>query len=228
MTEEAAGGLVLDDQLLTDAGLSEDGVAPTHQAPDDAGASKRQFRQLIEWVAVIVGALVVALLIKTFLVQPFYIPSGSMSPTLNQDDRILVNKQSYNLHNVNRGDIVVFNTPENFPRGDVDHLIKRVIGLGDETINFSDGQVVIDGRLLNEPYIDTGVPSTWTAGLPPGCVNSPGDTNDGCHIPDGHVFVMGDNRTGSDDGRVFGPIPEDLIVGRAFLRVWPLSQIGFL
>jgi signal peptidase I len=187
-----------------------------------------RMRQLVEWIAVIVGALLVALVIKTFLIQPFYIPSGSMSPTLNKDDRILVNKLSYDLHDVNRGDIVVFETPENFPNRDVDNLVKRVIALEGETINFSDGEVVIDDRLLNEPYIAEGLPSTWTAGLPPGCAGEESDPNEGCTIPEGHVFVMGDNRTGSDDGRVFGPIPEDLIVGRAFLRVWPLGEVGFL
>lgn len=212
---------------VEDTVSSEPARRTTSEPVEDEHPGVR-IRQLVEWIVVIVGALVVALAIKAFLIQPFYIPSGSMSPTLNEDDRILVNKLSYDLHNVNRGDIVVFDTPENFPNRDIDNLVKRVVALEGETIDFSDGRIVIDDRLLDEPYIADELPSTWTAGLPPGCIGESADTGEGCTIPDGHVFVMGDNRTGSDDSRVFGPIPEDLIVGRAFLRVWPLGEIGFL
>jgi signal peptidase I len=220
----ASAGAVTGVETLTGVGEL---VTDTAEASPDHQPGIRM-RQLVEWIAVIVGALLVALLIKTFLIQPFYIPSGSMSPTLNKDDRILVNKLSYDLHDVNRGDIVVFETPQNFPDPEIDNLVKRVIALEGETIDFSDGRVVIDDRFLEEPYIGDGLPSTWTSGLPPGCISETADTSEGCTIPDGHVFVMGDNRTGSDDARVFGPIPEDLIVGRAFLRVWPVGEIGFL
>jgi signal peptidase I len=188
-------------------------------------------RSVVEWIAVIGGALVVALVIKTFLIQAFYIPSGSMEPTLDVGDRVLVNKLSYRLHDVNRGDLVVFEANEG--AGDcgqpvseaaasaseegIKDLIKRVIALPGETIDLRDNRIVIDGRVLEEPYIASDVPTA-----PTGSIEFPFE------VPEGCVFVMGDNRTDSRDSRIFGPIDEDQIVGRAFIRVWPLNTIGFL
>jgi signal peptidase I len=181
-----------------------------------------QLRTIIEWVAVAVGALAVALLIKAFLLQAFYIPSPSMDPTLRVDDRVLVNKLSYRIGDVQRGDIIVFRKPEG-EQGDIDDFIKRVIALPGETISFVDGDVFIGGLALSESYVN-GAPST-TSQLIPGCDNS---ATDSCLVPDNMVFVMGDNRLGSRDSRRFGPIEESSIIGRAFLKVWPLGDIGFL
>ena len=183
-----------------------------------------QLRNGIEWVVVAIGALVLALLIKAFLLQAFYIPSASMDPTLREDDRVLVNKLSYRVGDVQRGDIVVFHRPPLAADQGIDDFIKRVIALPGETISFSDGRTYIDGQALSEGYVDT---PTTTGQVIPGCDNSPAAT-DTCRIPDGMVFVMGDNRTGSADSRRFGPIGEDTIIGRAFLKVWPLGDIGFL
>lgn len=172
------------------------------------------WRNAFEWVAIIVGALLVALVIKTFLLSAFYIPSESMTPTLKVGDRVMVNKVSYDLHAVHRGDIVVFKRPP-AEAGDptIKDLIKRVIGLPGETIEARDGKVYIDGRLLNEPYLPAG---TETLNLPPRTV------------PAGQYFVMGDNRMNSKDSRYIGPISGSLIVGRAFVRVWPLSSLSLL
>jgi signal peptidase I len=181
-------------------------------------------RSLVEWVAVIVGALVVALVVKTFLFQAFYIPSASMEPTLEEGDRVLVNKLSYDLHDVHRGDVVVFELPDDEVGPDgIKDLIKRVIGLPGDTIETRDGAVYINDRRLKEPY------------LPDGTVT--GDPADGNNpaierqtIPDGMVFVMGDNRDNSHDSRYAdrGPIPVDSIVGRAFVLVWPPDDLGSL
>ncbi len=174
-------------------------------------------RNALEWVAVIGGALVVALVIRSFLLAAFYIPSPSMLPTLQKNDRVLVNKLSYRLHDVHRGDVVVFERPPNEADQRIKDLIKRVIGLPGETIEARNGRVVIDGRYLEEPYLrleESGCPGTEN--LPPTV------------IPADHVFVLGDNRCDSSDSRVFGPIPEDLIVGRAFVRVWPVTHLGWL
>lgn len=180
---------------------------------------------ILEWGSVIVGALVMALLVKAYLFQAFYIPSPSMEPTLVNGDRIIVNKLSYDLHQVNRGDVVVFKAPQGAVNG-IEDLIKRVIALPGETISTEAGRVRIDGGLLLEPYL---VSQDMTSGfsLPPGCLN-PAGTPDTCLVPPGHVFVMGDNRSNSKDARFFGPIPEESILGRAFLRVWPLGDIGRL
>lgn len=184
----------------------------------------RWLRSVLEWGAVILGALVVALLIKTFLLQAYYIPSQSMQPTLEVSDRVLVNKLSYNFNDISRGDLVVFKRPANEP-GDIDDLIKRVVALEGETINIVDGQILIDGRLLVEPYIADGVRSGPIVDTSR-CVNDL--AVEGCTIPEGHVYVMGDNRGDSRDSRWFGPVEEGSIVGRAFLKVWPLTNIGFL
>ncbi|MEO0495235.1 MAG: signal peptidase I [Actinomycetota bacterium] len=182
-------------------------------------------RSMIEWVAVAVGALAVALLIKAFLLQAFYIPSESMTDTLNVDDRVLVNKLSYRIGDVNRGDIVVFEKPPAAP-GSIEDFIKRVVALPGETITFVDGDVFIDGQLLNEPYVDTDTRPSSSAILSEGCTNTP--AADRCTLADGWYFVLGDNRDNSTDSRAFGPIEEDTIVGRAFLKVWPLGDLGFL
>ncbi len=195
----------------------------------DANTRRRRKRSngsklLIEWVVLIVSALTIALLIKTFLFQAFVIPSESMFPTLcggdpcETDDRILVNKLSYRLHDVNRGDVVVFAAPPGRATDDIKDYVKRVIGLPGEEIESRNGQVFIDGKPLDEPYINEACTSRGDLG----------SAIEPQTIPAGHVFVMGDNRCQSSDSRVFGPIDTDTIVGRAFVRIWPLSRFKFL
>ena len=171
-------------------------------------------------------ALVLAIAIKALFLQAFYIPSESMEPTLHKNDRIMVNKISYHLHDVRRGDLIVFRRPPNMAQSDINDLIKRVIALPNETIELRGSDIYIDDQKLTEPYLTDGTP-TLNLGWVSGCAN-PSSERTKCLVPPGHVFVMGDNRTHSSDGRVFGPIDEDLIVGRAFIRIWPPSKLGFL
>jgi signal peptidase I len=171
-------------------------------------------RSAIEWAVLIGAALLIAIVIKTFLFQAFWIPSESMVPTLREDDRVLVNKLSYRLHDVNRGDIVVFEAPEG-ANSDIKDLVKRVIGLPGDTISFRNGHVQVNGRRLDEPY------------LPEGTVTEPKNGVSSIDVPAGSIFVMGDNRGASTDSREFGPVDEDDIVGRVFVRIWPPSRIGF-
>jgi signal peptidase I len=202
-------------------------------------SKSRRKRLAIEWGILIVAALAIAFLIKTFLFQAFYIPSGSMEPTLHVSDRVLVNKLSYDLHDVNRGDIVVFEAPPTASEAYKD-FVKRVIGLGGETVTMpGDGEVYIDGRRLKEPYLPDGVRTCMRTAscpitgaddeqdVPPGC-GAPSGGEDGCVVPKGKLLVLGDNRTNSQDGRFFGVIDEDKIVGRVFIRIWPIGDIGFL
>jgi signal peptidase I len=191
----------------------------------DKGRSTR--RTIVEWTILIGSALLIAIVIKTFLFQAFYIPSESMKPTLNVGDRVLVNKVSYQLHDVNRGDIVVFETP---PRakdanGEIKDLVKRVIALPGDTFSAHNGAVFINGRPLKEPYLQNGVQTC--ADSRPTCPNGDGDIAD-TKIPAGDVLVLGDNRAASKDSRFFGPIKESSIVGRVFIRIWPLNDLGFL
>lgn len=214
-------------------------LAHDESAPPPKKRRSRWERLAIEWVLLIGAALVIAFLIKTFLFQAFYIPSASMEPTLDIEDRVLVNKLSYDFHDVNRGDIIVFEAPECARTDDVEDFVKRVIGLPGDTVTTDDsGSVLINGRVLKEPYLADGSTTDFTGGVPPTgtCANQPGHPQcgkpesgeNGCIVPEGTVLVMGDNRNHSQDGRVFGPIDEDLIIGRVFMRIWPIDKIGFL
>jgi len=197
-------------------------------APETAAPARRKKKGLsttglIEWALVIVGAVVLAVLVKTVLIQAFYIPSESMYPTLQKGDRVLVNKLSYRLHDVNRGDVVVFERPPEETATNIPDLIKRVVGLPGEEVVIEAGSVYVDGQRLDEPYLPEGV----TTESPPSAhyqctVEQP------CEVPDGEVWVMGDNRGDSKDSRYFGPIDEDSIVGRAFVVVWPFGRMGLL
>ena len=180
-------------------------------------------RSVIEWGSVLVGALVLALIVRTFLFQAFYIPSPSMEPTLWSGDRILVNKLSYQLHDVYRGDLVVFRSPPGAGAGGED-LIKRVIALPGERVTAQGGRLLIGGGLLIEPYLPF-QEGTADFGAVPGCTDF---EMGACTVPDGNVFVMGDNRSNSRDSRFFGPVPIDSIIGRAFVRVWPLGALDRL
>jgi signal peptidase I len=173
-------------------------------------------------VLVIVGAILLALVVKVFLLQAFYIPSLSMSPTLRVGDRVLVNKLSYRLHDVNRGDVIVFERPASETSSTIPDLIKRVVGLPGESISFIDGAVYVDGKRLDESYLSAGT-VTSSANAPNKCTaEAP------CVVPSGQVWVMGDNRSDSKDSRYFGSIDESTIVGRAFVTVWPLGRFGLL
>jgi len=182
---------------------------------------KKTRKSVVEWAVVLVGAVGLALSIKAFLFQAYYIPTPSMNPTLLEGDRILVNKLSYNLHSVNRGDLVVFSAQEE--TGGEDDLIKRVIGLPGEFVTVGDEKMKINGGLLLEPYLPLQTEINPFA-TPVNCVNRPEETS-GCRVPGDHVFVMGDNRSNSRDSRYFGPVPIEDIEGRAFIRIWPLGDM---
>jgi signal peptidase I len=199
-----------DDPVLSEASRS---VSPSGTVPEVEGKGKPSgLRNVLEWVVIAGGALLVAFVIKTFLLQAFYIPSLSMAPTLTVNDRVLVNKLSYDLHDINRGDVVVFESPPNEGSQTKD-LIKRVIGLPGETVEAHDGRIYVNGQELEEPY------------LGPDVSTQPFEK---VTIPPDHYWVMGDNRPNSRDSRFYGAIPESLVIGRAFVRVWPVTAIGLL
>ena len=191
-------------------------AAPADEKPP--GGDRSSLRNTIEWVAILAAALALAVVIKTFLLQAFFIPSESMVPTLKVHDRVLVNKLSYHLHDVHRGDIVVFKRPPAEVGGatEIKDLIKRVVGLPGENIDIQNGTVYVNGHPLREPYLPSGT-STQKENL-----DFP------IHLGPHSYLVLGDNRSNSKDGRAFGAIDRNLIVGRAFIRVWPISGISFL
>ena len=193
--------------------------------PQDAKADRPDRRHaLVEWVVIVVVALVAALLIKTFAIQAFYIPTPSMYPTLMKNDRVLVNKLAYDFHPIHEGDIIVFRRPPRDTTLSIDDLIKRVIGLPGESIHVANCRVYIDGKQLAQPYLPVG----WQNASSPYCTTWPAGLPDPYKVPAGEYFVMGDNRTDSYDSRYWGPLPASYVVGRAFVRLWPLNRIGLL
>ena len=192
-----------------------------------------------ELPVLVLVALVVAILIKTFLVQAFYIPSASMEPTLQQGDRVLVCRICTHFSAVHRGDVIVFSDPHPRPdqgRGAVGgflhwlaegigvaqpenpDFIKRVIALPGDTVEINAGVVYVNGNQLHEPYLD---PERDTRSFPKRT------------IPDGMLYVLGDNRAHSGDSRFEPPegvglVPIDKVIGKAFVKVWPPGRWGWL
>jgi signal peptidase I len=192
---------------------------PSHDiAPAKPTRGNRAMRSAVEWVVIIAAALVVAFLVKTFLIQAFYIPSASMEPELNVRDRILVNKLSYRLHEIHRGDIVVFERPDCAVKDPgIKDLVKRVVGLPGDTVEGRDGGVVVNGHRLDESYLPADQTTTDFGPV---------------QVPAGKLWMMGDNRENSSDSRVLcgGPtfIDREAVVGRAFVRVFPVTRLGLL
>jgi signal peptidase I len=188
----------------------------------------REVRVVLDWVFTIVGAILIVLALKAWVVNPYRIPSSSMEPTLHCarpapgceahfSDRVLANRFVYHFRDPKRGEIIVFKTPGPKPvcgttqAGEV--FVKRLIGLPGEHVSERDGFVYINNVLLKEPYIqaarrDHEPPRVWV-------------------VPKGEYFFMGDNRAESCDSRVWGPVPRANIIGEVFFVYWPPTRIGF-
>lgn len=229
--------------------------SPQNKAPRRNRRSKwNRFRKNIfvsfafDLLAIVGGALVLSLLIKTFLVRSFFIPSGSMEETLQVDDRIIVNELVPDLIPIERGDVVVFKDPGGWlseqepyeldPISAIsewvlstfglaapdssEHLVKRVIGIGGDHVACCsvDGKLTINGVAIDEPYVATG--------------DKPSETEFDVTVPQGSIWVMGDNRDGSADSRYHSDLPskgfvaKDFIVGRAFVVTWPFENFSWL
>ncbi|MDO5117748.1 MAG: signal peptidase I [Eggerthellaceae bacterium] len=171
-------------------------------------------RGILEFLLLIVGVVAVVWLLHAFVFQPYRIPSGSMETTIMTDDMVLAEKVSYYLRDPQPGDIVVFDDMNVEGR----HLIKRCIAIGGQTVELIDGKVVVDGVALNEPY---------TNNLPSYPLNSKTVTYP-YTVPEGYIWVMGDNRTNSQDSRYFGAISLDSVIGRGAFVYWPIENAGVL
>ena len=175
---------------------------------------------LFEIVETLVLTLIIFLVIQNFVAQPFKVQQQSMEHTLEPDQYVLVDKLTPRLDTYKRGDIVVFTPPADWAQDDGTPFIKRVIGVGGDTVEVRDGEVYVNGTVLIEPYLfadalgDPSEPTTasqerWT-------------------VPDAQLFLMGDHRANSADSRSFGPVPISHIIGRAWLRYWPMDDFGIL
>lgn len=195
----------------------------TVQVDEESGGLSSGARAFFDWVVVVGVALLVAVLVRTFLLAHFVVDGESMYSTLSPGDRVFVNKMSYRLHDPNRGDVVVLHEISGTNERD---LIKRVVALPGEVIRMENCTVWIDtdpnddvpAQRLEEPYLD---PTVVTPGR---C----GNAIDPLEIQDGHVFVMGDNRPESHDSRNLGPVAFDELVGRAFVVFWPRADWQWL
>ncbi|MEL6135976.1 MAG: signal peptidase I [Cyanobacteria bacterium J06628_6] len=176
--------------------------------------SEKQPNPWIEGLQTIGLSVVLALGIRQFVAEARYIPSGSMEPTLQINDRLVVEKVGYHFTEPDRGDIVVFWPPDAlFSEGQKrDAYIKRVVGLPGETVEIADGVVTIDGEPLDEDYIKS--PPTYQWGPE--------------QVAEDSYLVLGDNRNQSYDSHEWGFLPEENIIGRAVIRFWPLNRLGGL
>ena len=182
------------------------------QAPDLSERRPSALRQIVEFILTLAVAFLVAQAVRTWVIQPFVVPTGSMLPTIQLSDQVLANKFIYRFTDPQRGDIVVLDDPD----GKVTTLIKRVIAVGGQTIDLQNGHVVVNGQALTEPY-SHGLPSIPLRGS---TITFP------YKVPADSVWVMGDNRTDSQDSRWFGAVPLSSVHGRAFFIYWPWSRIG--
>jgi signal peptidase I len=241
-TDPRSHGLTADDPEapVRDAVPDSSGEAASEVSDDQAAPGRHRVKRsgplafFRELPGLILVAFVLALLIKTFLVQAFFIPSQSMEPTLDVGDRVLVNKFVYAFREPRRGEIIVFENPRlqepdrnplsafwhwiieglGFSTDPEKDFIKRVIGLPGETIEVNQGQVFVDGDRIEETYVS---PEPDLSDFGP------------FTVPEGHLFVMGDNRPNSQDSRsALGPIPRGKVVGKAFIVIWPPSNFEWL
>jgi signal peptidase I len=176
---------------------------------DDPNEPSMTWMLLRELVETVVLSLIIFLLIRQVF-QNYRIESHSMEPNFFEGQFILVNKLSYKLGTPARGEVLVFHNPNNTS----EDYIKRVIALPGDTVEIHDDKVYINSQLLDEPFLKNA--------YRPGTVFGPEV------IPANHIFVMGDNRGNSQDSRVIGPIDESLLVGKAWLRLWPLPKFGLI
>jgi signal peptidase I len=182
-------------------------VSDESDRPVAAGEPKKSSltRTLVEIVVIVAAAFAIALLVQAFIVKPFTIHQVSMRPTLEEGDRILINRLAYRFGEPSRGDIVVLRSPINAQ----EDLVKRIVAVAGDRVAVSDGRLYVNGVAQDEPYL---LEQDIRGDMPETAV------------PAGHVFVMGDNRNNSGDSRMFGPVSTESLVGSAFLVFWPIGR----
>lgn len=180
------------------------------------GQAASMKKEIWEWIKALVIAAALVILIRLFIFAPFIVEGGSMEPNFHTGERLIVNKLIYEIRKPERGEIIVFHAPAGLD------YIKRVIALPGETVKIQDNKVYVNGKELNEPYIQAAIDEHAKTG------EKYNRDYSETVVPDGTVFVLGDNRLNSTDSRKIGPVADDKIVGRADIRFWPLKKIRFI
>ncbi len=175
---------------------------------------RRGGRKILGWFLLLAVLLTAVVLVKIHVAEPFSISSPSMEPSLRPDDRVVVDKLRYRLGDPRRGDVVVFEKPAAAGgSAPVEDLVQRVIAVAGDEIEARDGIVYVNGKAVDESYLRQGTVTTDIARQ---------------RVPDERYWVMNDRREESDDSRLFGPIPESVILGRAVARIWPATDMGWI
>jgi signal peptidase I len=191
--------------------MSVDLEEPTQDVPADKRVRSRK-KSFVEWLLVLIVALLVSFAVRTYVFQTFLIPSSSMNPTLYIGNRILVDKLSVEFGSINIGDMLVFKAPlvvQKDCHDPVIDLVKRVIGLPGDTLSSKGNTIYVNGKALKE---------NWSHYEPLGSAIK------NITVPAGQYYMMGDYHTNSCDSRIWGTVPRSDIIGKVFLKIWPLSQ----
>lgn len=191
------------------AGKKQEGSAVEDKSIEELPEKPKNSSFFKEITESIVIAVLLAVLIRLFILEPFYIPSGSMEPTLKEGDRIIVSKLNYHFQDPARGDVVVFK----YPRDQKRNFVKRLIATGGETVALKSSRLYINGQAVPEDYLPAGLR-----------FNDYGPRE----VPQDNYLMLGDNRNNSDDSRVWGFLPRDLMIGKAVLIYWPLDRIRII
>jgi len=186
------------------------------EEPKKSKKSSGVLRTILEFAIALVVALGLTWVLKSFVVEPYEVPTGSMETTIMVGDKLLAEKVTLNFNPVQNGDIIVF--ADKVLPGRV--LVKRAIATGGQVVDFKDGHVYVDGVPLYEPYVNGALTQPLDQQFDNMIINYP------YKVPDGQIWVMGDNRENSADSRYFGSINESSVYGRALMVFWPLGDIG--
>jgi signal peptidase I len=197
----APGPSLLDEEEVAIGSVAGEAAPP----PIAVAAAKPLWR---DWVETLLTTILIFIIVENFVCQGFKVQGGCMEPNLFTGERLLGNKLAYHFHDVQRGDIIVFRPPQGYDTP----FIKRVVALPGETVEIRDSQVYIDSKPLSEPYLR----NQWRD-------NRPAE-----RVPEGYLFVMGDNRNNSNDSRAWGDLPVKNVEAKAWLRYWPLRRVEVL
>ncbi|WP_054957799.1 signal peptidase I [Paenibacillus dakarensis] len=193
------------------------------ESRDSEQPDKKKKNEIVEWIKALLIALILVVLIRWLLFQPFIVQGPSMQPTFVTGQKIIVNEILYDIRKPQRGEVIVLHVPS-----EGRDFIKRVIAVAGDTVQVEGDKVIVNGKQVNETYIQEAVDQAHAEDRLYNSLNFPNNDFPDGKVPEGHVFVMGDNRSNSTDSRMIGYIPLEDIVGRAELIFWPLKDIGMI